>query len=326
VKHFPFFFYISNPKKTVEKKTYIIIIVNPPEISNSSFFSTNTLQISMKRKRQDSSDEEDCCNRHKRRKRFRSRPQRRRMNQHIDLLPEIDDDRHRHLQYEEGDEDQENNENVFEYNSNNNCEDNFPNLLDDDDEEEDLILPCELTDDEDENCRICNQGISCTGSVSLSKKVRRKCNKIISDGLNRNNINPSIKRVTEYVNKKIIDHHNNFVQRHGRNNISRIERWNEEEVKKHYTKCIGNVETRSLKNMMTLQHLIRNLVKYDLVYTRNDGPTDARTGKRIRVKHIRKDVARLTASLIKEFTRMDIQLAKLFRKDKRRNSAMTVNI
>lgn len=202
----------------------------------------------------------------------------------------------------------------------------FTENRDEDEDEELLSLPDELSEDEDDfendSCVCCEGELLYGDSVPMAERIHERCNHIMFNGIKNNKLDTAAKDTETFMQKYVVEPHNEYVENNPDKNMNRIREWKQGDIKRHFTKCIDNIDYRCRESLKIHYRIIHSLIKYDLMFTRNDGPFDERIKKRRRVKHTNPLIAKLVCSLIKENVLLDLKLKKEFdKRNSKRNKS-----
>jgi len=186
-------------------------------------------------------------------------------------------------------------------------------LLGNDDDEDDVqIIPISPPNCENSECDICNSELTFSGTTKLSEDIHKDCSKIIDFGIKTRRIKKAVSNATDYVNKLIIEPHNEFKNEYNDRSIEKLKPWNKKVVEQHYTKCLSTFQTRSEDALSKIIKMANDLYNYDAYYKKNDGPVDPETGKKTFITHCRPPVIKLAASLLKEAINLDAKCTRLY--------------
>lgn len=194
----------------------------------------------------------------------------------------------------------------------------------DDDENDMISYPASLFGSDyynDDECVICNSNTKFSGSTKLSDRVHKTCGKIITNGIRRNQLSVAVENATNYANKFIIGPYNRYVRSNRDSKLKIVDPWTSEDVKRHYTECLSTPEFRSMRNIKIFQELVDQMIKYEVVYYKNDGQVNPETGKNEIVRHLKKDAVKLVSTLIKELTILEMKITKEYSKSTRRGNS-----
>jgi len=182
-------------------------------------------------------------------------------------------------------------------------------------EEEVLVLPDSLSDDEDdeEECRIC------TNKIPLSRDIHERTTKMFDN----ENTYMSMKKIgtisgeaAKCINEFVIKPYNEQQScRH--NHMRKVTR---KGMKRHYKICLSTAKKRCWNYVKLVERCIDGMAKYNLVKRTNKGEVDETTGRRKMVRYYNEPTVKLITALTKEYISMNIRLSRFERKSQKKGN------